>query len=193
MKIVKPTDRTTLLLDFAYLPINVITARAAFHHFLKNKIKGLDKNQIPFSFEDWNEDNGAMFYKDQPCLRSAKDVWLLPTVAIVTEHFFRKPRKKEYSFEELCLYYKNTCQICLEKFPRSQLSIEHIYPRKLHGTNLTSNRSITCKRCNAKKGHAHPYYNKEGKLLKQTKIPANFIFIEDNKKREEWNLFTFNQ
>lgn len=174
------------------MPINVITARACFHHFLKEKIKALDKNNIPFLFNDWNEDKGAIYYKDQPCLRSAQDVWLIPTVAIVTDKFFRKPRKKEYSFQELCMYYKNTCQICLEKFPRSQLSIEHVEPKKLYGTNLTSNKSVTCKICNSKKNHAHPYYNKEGQLLTGTKIPANYLFIEPNNMREEWKLFTFN-
>jgi len=193
MKIVKPEDRVCLLLDFAYLPISAITARACFHHFLRNRIRGLDKNLLPFEFESWNEGNGVDFHKDQPCIRSAKDVWMLPTVAAVTDRFFRKPRKKEYNFHELCVYYKNTCQLCWEKFPRSKLTIEHVDPKSNHGTNISNNLTLTCKRCNSRKGSTTPYYDKDGRVLNGTKIPANFLFIEEKNIREEWRGFTFNK
>jgi 5-methylcytosine-specific restriction endonuclease McrA len=205
MKIVNPYARTTLLLDSAWMPINVITARAAFHHFLRNRITALDKNKNQFNFETWNEgeytieeDNIELseevlvsMYRDQPCLRSAKDVWALPTIAIVTERFFRKYRKREYTFDEMCKYYKNTCQICLDKFPKYELSIDHVDPRAKGGHNMTSNLTIACKRCNSRKGHQSPYFNKNGDLLKGTNLPNNYIFIEEGDMREEWKDFVW--
>lgn len=203
MKIVKPTTRTTLLLDANWFPINVITARACFYHFLRDRVIGLDKNTNQFKFDDWrngeyitdeddieeSEEVPVILYKDQPCLRSASDVWALPTLVVVTGKFFRKHRKREYSFGELCQYYKNTCQICLERFPRKELSKEHIMPRSKGGHNMTSNISITCKKCNARKNSVHPYFNKEGKELKGTNLPANYIFVEEGDMREEWKNF----
>lgn len=189
MKLVKANDRTSLLLDSAWMPINVLTARATFHHFLKDRIIGVDKNTAQFNFENWFEN--ASLYKDNPALRSASNVWPIPTLCVVTDKFFKKPRKKEYSFDELCLFYKNTCQICLNKFPKKLLSIDHVCPKSKHGHDMTSNKILACKSCNSKKGDKYPYYNKEGKQLKGTKIPPNYIFIDDGMKRNEWNPFLF--
>lgn len=203
MKIVKPNTRSSLLLDANWMPINVITARACFHHFLRDRVVGLDRNKNQFDFKSWNdgeflveeddveeaEEIPVILYKDQPCLRSASDVWTLPTIVVVTERFFRKFRQREYSFHELCRFYKNTCQICLNTFHRKELSKEHVYPRSKGGHNMTSNLTITCKKCNARKNSIHPYFNVEGQELKGTKLPSNFIFVEEGDMRDEWKDF----
>lgn len=187
----KPNDRTTLLLDYGWMPIGILTARATFKHFYKNRIVGLDKNRSQFNFENWQ--SNAQIVQNSPCLNSAKSVWALPTIAVVTEKFFRKFKKKEYSFHELCLFYDNTCQICLEKFPRSQLTIEHVRPKSKSGTDFTENKTITCKKCNSKKASHFPYYDKNNKQLKGTKIPQNFLLVEDSTMRNEWRDFIWHK
>jgi len=173
------------------MPIALLTARASFHHFLKDRISGLDKNKNIFDFSKWNEGDGLEIYKDQPTLKSANDIWPLPTISVVKEKFFRKHFRSEYSFIELCKFYKNICQICLEKYPTSQLTVDHVDPKANHGTNFIENKTIACKRCNAFKGHKTPFYDKNGELLKGTKIPKNYIFIEEHDMREEWRDFIF--
>ena len=54
MKVFEPTDRSTLLLDSAWMPIDTITARACLHHFIRDRVTGIDKNRSQFNFEDWN-------------------------------------------------------------------------------------------------------------------------------------------
>ncbi|MFT4326995.1 MAG: HNH endonuclease, partial [Candidatus Woesearchaeota archaeon] len=135
------------------------------------------------------EEIPVILYKDQPCIRSVKDVWALPTIAVITERFFRKYRKRKYSFNELCFYYKNTCQICFEKFPRSELSLEHVDPKHNGGHNMSSNLTISCRRCNSRKGHQFPYYDSNGEQLKGTNLPLNYIFVEDGDMRKEWEDF----
>jgi len=190
MKIVTPNHRTSLLLDSSWMPINIITARACFQHFLKGRICGLDQNKNPYNFEKWNDElSGVLYEKNTPCIRSVKDAWPLPTIVIVTEKFFRKQRKREYSFQELCRYYKNTCRICLNRFSRKDLSIDHVIPKNSNGTNMTENLTIACKKCNARKGHQTPYYDTEGKLLKGTNLPSNYIFVEEHDMRNEWKDF----
>jgi 5-methylcytosine-specific restriction endonuclease McrA len=203
MKIVKPNTRSTLLLDYSWMPINVITARACFHHFLRDRVTGLDRNKNQFDFKSWcdgefiiDEDDveeaeevPVILYRDQPCLRSASEVWALPTIVVTSERFFRKYRQREYSFHELCQFYKNTCQICLEKFPRKDLSLEHIVPKFYGGHNMTSNLSISCKKCNSRRGHSVPCLDYNGKEVKGTNLPSNFIFIEEGDMRSEWKDF----
>lgn len=199
MKIVSPNTRTTLLLDYAWMPINIITARSCFYHFLRKRVTALDLNKNTFNFDQWynldNDTNENIIScgGDQPCLRSANDVWILPTIVITCRRFFKPYRSREYSFQELCYFYKNTCQICLKKFPKRDLSIDHIFPKTLGGHNMTSNRLICCKKCNCKKGMHFPYKNIEGNLLKETKIPNNFIFVEDGDMRSEWLDFIWHK
>ena len=108
MKLVKSNERTTLLLDSSWMPVNVLTARAAFSHLLKGRVTGLDKMSAQFDFDKWNDfdsdtgehKHGAEFHGNQPCIASASDIWPLPTIVVVTEKFFRKPRTREYSFNE---------------------------------------------------------------------------------------------
>jgi len=95
--------------------------------------------------------------------------------------------------DELCLFYNNTCQICLEKFPRSQLTIEHVRPKSKSGTDFTENKTITCKKCNSKKASHFPYYDKNNKQLKGTKIPQNFLLVEDSTMRNEWRDFIWHK
>lgn len=53
-------------------------------------------------------------------------------------------------------YLANTldyrCQICRERFPWEELSIDHIIPLSKGGTHDRFNLQLACKRCNAKKG-----------------------------------------
>ncbi len=185
MKHVQSSDRTTLLLDYAWLPIGVLTARACFKHFIRGRVVGLDKDRNQFGFNDWYD--YANLHKDQPCIASTNEIWTLPTVAIVTERFFRRRRNKSYSFKELCVFYDHTCQICFDKFPKQQLSIEHVDPKSNGGTNFIQNKTITCRKCNSKKGSQFPYYDKDGKMLRGTKIPHNYIFIDRSVIRPEWD------
>lgn len=207
MKIVDPKTRSTLLLDSSWLPITLITARACFHHFLKDRVIALDLNHNQFKFDEWvdgfyhvEEDDNTeeievpvRISKNQPCMRSASEVWVLPSIVIVTGKFFRNNRNREYSFDELCKYYKNTCQLCFEKFPKNELTKEHVYPRSKGGHNMNNNITITCRRCNCRKNNVTPYYDVSGKELTGTNLPANFLFIEDGLVRDEWNQFIWHE
>lgn len=192
MRPVSSSTKATLLLDSSWMPIGILTARASFHNLITKKVKGLDKNKNQFLFEDWVSGDGVVHYDDQPIMRSAKKEWFVPTIVIVYNNYIKKHVKRELSFKELCIFYDDTCQICLNKFPRKMLNIDHVDAKSLGGTNFTNNLTLTCKRCNAKKNNSPlPYYNVNGKELKGTRIPNNFIAIEDQNVRDEWRDFLF--
>ena len=186
MNKVESRDRTTLLLDYSWQPIGVLTARACFKHFIKGRVQGIDRDNNVLSFEDWYE-GYANLHSDQPFLSSSKELWPIPTIAVVTEKFFRKYEKVAHSFRQLCIFNDYKCQICLERFPPSQLTIEHVKPKSKGGCNTGKNKTITCRRCNCRKGSKYPYYDVNGKELQADNIPNGYIFVEKYDIRDEWS------
>jgi hypothetical protein len=189
MNAVTANTKTTLLLNNAWQPITVVTARAAFSHLHKRRISALDKDSNVFhSLDTWN--SLAAYYDDQPFLRSAHAGWPIPTVIVVNSKFFRKPKKKKLTLFDLAKLCEYTCQYCFEKFPLKQLSIDHIYPKSLGGKNEHENFALCCIKCNREKSNITPWYDKNGQVPKPTPIPA--LMLNAPVIRPEWNNFLKN-
>jgi 5-methylcytosine-specific restriction endonuclease McrA len=189
MKIVQPNQITTLLLNKAYLPDGFLTARAAIHHFITNKIIGIDAMGNLFKIGE----KQISLYDDQPCMRTCSEVWPIPTIAIHSHFFIKKIRKNQngmLSLKQIYDLYQRTCQYCLRKIPFSEATRDHHFPRSKGGTNDDINLVLSCKTCNSKKDSLFPYYNKNGEIVKPKifdtvipKAPFNSDF------RVEWETF----
>jgi 5-methylcytosine-specific restriction endonuclease McrA len=101
-------------------------------------------------------------------------------------------QKGKPSLRLLADIYKNTCQICLRKFPTKELTIEHVYPKSKGGPHEEWNVLPTCKECNTLKADIHPYFDVNGDDLdkKIKKIPSFFV-PNSAGFREEWEKFIF--
>jgi hypothetical protein len=186
MNAVTAFTKTTLLLNSAWQPITTITAKAAFCHLLKKRISAIDKNgNIFHSLDSWNRD--AEFYDDQPALMSSKSEWPIPTVIVVTSKFFRRPKKRKLTLFETAKIYDHTCQYCLKRFPISDLTIDHIFPKSKGGTDEHENRICCCRKCNTSKSNFYPYNDINGKPVEVLSIPA--LMIHAPKVRPEWEQF----
>lgn len=186
MNAVSPTAKTTLLLNNAWMPITTISARAAFCHLWKSRITALDKNSTTFhSIDSWN--TLGEFYDDQPYMRSASGAWPIPTVVIVTSKFFRRPKKRRLSLYELAKVCDFTCQYCFEKFPIKHLSIDHVFPKSLGGSDSHDNFVLACVGCNRKKGSMFPFHDKNGNIPQPVPIPA--LMLNTPTIRGEWVPF----
>jgi 5-methylcytosine-specific restriction endonuclease McrA len=189
MNAVTANTKTTLLLNNAWQPITVVTARAAFSHLHKKRITALDKNSNVFhSLDSWN--SLGEYYDDQPFMRSVNAAWPIPTVIVVTSKFFRRPKKKKLTLFDLAKLCDYTCQYCFEKFPLKQLTIDHVNPRSRGGEDTHDNRVCCCRGCNLKKSNFIPYYDKNGKIPTPPSIPA--LMLNAEKIRPEWNYFLKN-
>ncbi len=191
MNFVSPNERTTLLLNNAWQPITLITARAAFMHIFKGRVTCLDKNsEAFFNLESWNK--YGQYYDDQPMMRSAgnynnPNIWPIPTIVIVTNYFFRKPKKKKLSLFELAKIHKYQCQYCFRKFSLKDLTIDHVIPKSKGGTDDHTNRVLCCFQCNQEKRDLYPWFKENDKMPNAPKIPS---FILDHKNvREEWRPY----
>lgn len=186
MNAVTANTKTTLLLNNAWQPITVVTARAAFSHLHKRRISALDKDSNVFhSLDTWN--SLATYYDDQPFLRSAHAGWPIPTVIVVNSKFFRKPKKKKLTLFDLAKLCEYTCQYCFEKFPLKQLSIDHVQPRSKNGSDEHSNRILSCISCNRLKSDNFPWFDKNGDTPRPPQIPT--LMLSASVIRPEWLSF----
>lgn len=186
MNAVTANTKTTLLLNSAWQPTTIVTARAAFSHLNKKRISALDKHSNVFhSLDSWN--SIAEYYEDQPCLKSVNKVWPIPTVIIVTDKFFRRHKKKKLSLFDLAKICDYTCQYCFEKFPLKQLSLDHIIPKSKNGPCEHDNLVLSCVFCNRLKGSEYPWYNIKGEIPKPPQIPT--LMLNASTIRHEWLTF----
>lgn len=183
MKAVKANQKTTLLLNNAWQPITVVTARAAFQHLFKKRVTSLDKNMTPFhSLATWNA--LAEYHSDQPYMTSPNAAWPIPTIVIVTSKFFRRPKKAKLSLYELAKICDFKCQYCFDKFPLKELTIDHVQPKSKGGEDIHANRVLACGSCNRRKGSVTPYFDKDGKIPRPPSIPQFMLDVPEI--REEW-------
>jgi 5-methylcytosine-specific restriction endonuclease McrA len=186
MNIVQSETKTTLLLNGAWQPITAISAKAAFSHLLNRAVTALDKDNNLFTcIEDWNA--YASFYDDQPHMRSALRAWAIPTVVVVTNKFFKRPKKKKLTLSDMARLYTGTCQYCFKRFDLKDLTIDHIHPKSKGGTDEHENRTLACRPCNIKKSSHTPWYDTKGQIPKAPDIPS--VFLSVSKVRDEWVSF----
>jgi 5-methylcytosine-specific restriction endonuclease McrA len=183
---------TTLLLDSSFLPYSFLTGKATFLHLLKNSIKSFDANENLIDNNlSWFSNDGICFYEDQPFLTSKDKIWLLPTIAVLKRKtfFMRKRIPKTLNLSKLCVIFDYTCQICYEKLPKDQFTIEHIFPKSKGGTRDIENISLSCNSCNQKKKDIYPFYDVKNTNIKGVPLPLPILPNKYTEIRPEWNKF----
>lgn len=202
MEVVKPQDKTTLLLDMNHMPFGVSTARACFYHILKGKGKGVDANGYYF---DWNDmlDNRIAVFADQPCLRSAHKVWPIATVFVANHRFFYKEKKKRKidhnedglpPLRDVYDFYEGICCFCYEKIKHIRdASRDHVTPVSKSGGGGYKNIVLMHKYCNSNLGNQHPKKDAFGHEIepKMKIYPSHFMLPKDMSVREEWKAALF--
>jgi Restriction endonuclease len=101
--------------------------------------------------------------------------------------------KKEVKFNRINIFRRDddSCQYCRMKFPRSELTIDHVIPRSMGGKSTWENVVCCCVDCNRRKGGRTP---EEAKTRLRTKpkkplwSPLSNISIKALKYKE-WEPF----
>lgn len=183
---------TTLLLDSSFLPYSFLTGRAAFLHLIKNNIKCLDAEQnLIDNNSEWFANQNIHFYDDQPFLTSKNKIWFLPTIAVVKSSFYSRKKRipRTLNLQKLCLIFDHTCQICYERFDKTNLTIEHIFPRSKGGTREIENITLTCVKCNQMKKDMYPFLNNKNRDLQSVPMPIPILPTKPVNIREEWRKY----
>ena len=196
----KASDELVLILDYCWMPLAITSVRVGVGklacHGSKNqhkpKVKSINRHGEPVCWEDWVDSSQCGYYENQPYIASPSQIVPVPTILLTTSHFYHASNrlpKITYLYKK----YKGICQICGDYYPIDNMTIEHVFPRSFGGTLDWFNVTLTCKRCNTKKGQAYPYLNYKGEELSGTTYTKldklQFKFLH----REEWGPYIFKE
>jgi len=202
VKIVQPTEVTTLLLHSSYMPFGIATAKGAFYAILGNKGVGIDADGNPYKWEQYINKNISIF-PDQPVMRSGfnasyqDNVWIIPTIIVVNSKFFFKRKKVQYNslppLKEVFDFYQGYCCFCHTKIKFHDASREHIHSKAFGGNNNEDNIALSCKSCNSRAGHAMPKLDINGEevVAKMRIRPTHYTLPPTIKARNEWAPYLF--
>ena len=114
------------------VPLSVVSWQTAI------RLAYQDKVRVVTSYEDWE-------------VRSPSQTWNVPSIVMCTE-FVKWNRVVKYNRTNILLRDMFTCQLCGDKPPVGQLTLDHVLPR-IHGGKTNWTNIITaCKTCNHNKG-----------------------------------------
>ncbi len=188
-----------LVLNRSFLAIQVSTVRDTICALYKGHAKVVDDQYKLYTFDQWV----------QKCLEISKDPIELskytgevrssnlfiysPQVIYLPENDISSPELRTIKFSRRNVFDrdKGICQYCNKKFPREQLSMDHIIPKSKGGPSSFTNIVTACKACNAFKDNRTP--EEAGmKLLKKPVAPKwkSHVGTPFSKiKKDYWSIF----
>lgn len=161
-------SQEVLVLNSDYEPLNICNIRRAISLVFLGKVDVLHESQIP--------------------IHTVSATYTSPSVVRLRSHVRRPMPQIKLSRRSILARDNYTCQYCGHK--SSDLTVDHIIPRRLGGGNTWDNLVACCKKCNTKKGDktlAQLNYT----LRQQPKKPKYVPFISLTKfmngaKNEVW-------
>lgn len=123
---------TTLQLDHAWQPVAQMPWKKAFALVLEGKAEVLEE------------------YLDK-AIRTVRQVFYVPSVIRLLTVVHRR-RGVRFSRDGIYLRDKGRCQYCDIHLPRSEITYDHVTPRKAGGPTNWTNIVVACLPCNQRKG-----------------------------------------
>lgn len=118
-----------LVLNSDYEPLNICNVRRAINMVLRGKVEVLHERHLSLN-------SRTRSYKSPSVIR--------------LKSYVRRPRPQLKLTRRSILARDNyTCQYC--GYRGNDLTVDHVIPKKHHGTNTWDNLVCCCKKCNSKK------------------------------------------
>ncbi len=142
-----------LVLNRSFLPIQVTSVRRAFSLLYQGLAEAVNAQYQTFDFDSWSALSVSMH---EDTIGMVNRVIRVPRVILLVS-YDRLPRR-QVRFSRFNIYARdrNTCQYCGQRFPRSELNLDHVIPRSQGGTSHWENVVCSCHVCNRRKGGRTP-------------------------------------
>ena len=151
-----------LVLNKHYMALRVVRARRAFSLLFQNIAEVVSCEESKYSnydFQSWCQ--VSQLKRD---FEPAGQDWIstvnfhIAVPRIIRLLFYdRLPRSPvKLNRRNIFARDKNRCQYCGEKFPTTELSLDHVIPRTMGGRPVWKNLVCACTTCNVKKGGRTP-------------------------------------
>ncbi len=189
-----------LVLNKMYMAVRVTTARRAFSLLVREHAEVIhvdDGQYLNYDFSSWAEISELQreFEPERhDWVRTVRFDVAVPKV-IRLYGYDRLPKQRvKLNRRNLFARDRNRCQYCGKHFPTSELSIDHVVPRKQQGGDTWENLVCACVRCNAKKGGRTPDQARM-RLIKKPVMPRRNPLISvrlGQQRYESWRTFLDN-
>jgi 5-methylcytosine-specific restriction endonuclease McrA len=158
-----------LVLNKLWMAIRVTDARRAFSLLFREMAEVIrvdDGSYTAHDFDSWTELSAArdsFRYSSVPMAGDQYDWVQTVRLSIAVPKVIRllgydRLPKQDVKLNRRNIFARdcNRCQFCGEKFPTSELSLDHVTPRSQGGLSTWQNLVCCCVRCNARKGGRTP-------------------------------------
>jgi len=140
-----------LVLNKSWIPIQIVEYKRSIAEVYTGKAHALDLEYVAYDYTDWIHmsihDNHFKF------VHTVDRRVCIPEIIVLTRSNRLPKRDIKYSRQSVFNRDKFKCQYCGKLFVRSELTIDHVYPKHLGGRSTWDNVVAACRPCNEKKGH----------------------------------------
>jgi len=191
---------SVLVLNRLYMAVHVANVRRAFALLFRELAEVIhieDGQYANYNFATWRE---LSELKSQ--LREPQEDWLqsvnfeIQVPRVIRLLFYDRIPKQTVRLNRRNIFLRdgNHCQYCGEKFPSSELSLDHVLPRSRGGETTWENVVCACIACNVRKGGRTP--RQAGMTMVQRPVQPKhspLLAIKlGNPKYESWKTFLSN-
>jgi len=188
-----------LALNRNFAAVHVISVQRAFCLLWKGTAEVIDfdgGHYMSYDFDRWCEN--SQLKKELEANDDTEDWIRAVSFAIQVPRIIRLlsydriPRNTvKFNRRNIFLRDENCCQYCQKRFPRQQLSLDHVHPRSRGGDDSWENIVCACLKCNVRKGGRTP--QEAGMSLMRPPVkPKRSPLISrqlTNAKYASWNMF----
>lgn len=195
-----PLSVSVLVLNRFYVAVHVVNVRRAVALLFRDLAEVVhveDGQYANYNFDSWREISELKSEYKEPeedWVRSVNFELQVPRVIRLLS-YDRLP-KQQVRFNRRNLFARdgNRCQYCGQRFPTSELSLDHVIPKSRGGEATWENIVCSCVRCNIRKGGRTPS-EAHMKLIKPPVRPKRSPLLTiklGNPKYESWKTFLNN-
>ncbi len=152
-----PVNRHVLVLNRSWLAIHITTARRALVLLYQGNARAIHPEDFSvYNFDDWcshsrtDGHEGARYIHTPTMKLRVPEVILLNLFNGFIRHEVRFSRNSIFERDQ------NTCQYCGKRFPKPQLTIDHVIPQSRGGDDSWNNFVLACLKCNVRKAARTP-------------------------------------
>ncbi len=151
-----------LVLNKMWMAVRIVDARRAFSLLFRDLAEAIrvdDGSYTGHGFDDWAELSTARHAFEVEAYDWVRTVRLeLAVPKVIRLLGYDRLPKQDVKLNRRNIFARdrNTCQYCGERFPTSELSLDHVLPRSQGGRSSWQNLVCACTRCNTRKGGRTP-------------------------------------
>jgi 5-methylcytosine-specific restriction endonuclease McrA len=178
-------QRKVLVLNKLMVAIGVTSLKRAITMLTSGDAQGtvkaevVDNYHVPRTWEEWSKlrpKDG-----DDKIVTVGRD-FCMPQIIRLNDYDKLPSQKIKFSRRTIFKRDNNKCQYCKKKFPLSELSMDHIYPKSAGGKTIWENVCLACVACNTYKANIIP---KKSIVMENGKAVTYFT-VEFRNDKKVW-------